>query len=1172
MKWLPLLFYAAVFGLAQDYDVLIRNGKVVDGTGNPWRIADVGIRGGKVVAIGDLNEDDGKKVIDAKGLVVAPGFIDIHNHSDNTIVVDGNAQSMIHQGVTSMIFGEGGSAAPVGGKQDNQPQKREWTDFAGYFDRLMKQGISPNIGTYVGSSQIWTYVRGSKAGPPTAEELRQMQDLVREAMKQGALGVASSLSGPPGSWIDTDTLIAMCRVASEYGGIYSTHMRTEGQGVFESVAEAIEIGRKANVPVDIIHLKIADNKLWGRMPELISVIQQARTNGQQVEAHVYPYRAGQNNLASIIPPWAHEGGRKAMLARLRDPSDSKKIRAQILNGIPGTNWYNHYTATGSWEGMLLVSLSNPEFKRFQGKRMSAIIAALGGDPIDVLFRVLEANDGSVPTIYFHHSEDDMRYALKQPFVSIGSDGTAVAVEGPLSRDHPHPRYYGTFPRVLGRYVREEKVLQLEEAVRKMTSANAAKIGIYDRGLLRPGFWADVTIFNPATVIDRADWENPHQYAEGIEFVLVNGTVVLENGRHTGARPGKILYGSGMPAADSASVAGSPDTVAAEWVIRNGGSVRLAGSAQIIRSLSELPARDFRIDAVDLIGSIIDPKELSQLSRLANLKELFLPGPIFNPGAGSRLDANDELRALTGLRSLQKLHFSLHFLTNINVQDKGLAHLSSLTNLRELRLAQTRVKGTALAPFVNLRRLDLNYSSFDDSGMSSLAHMKQLERLSVRDTLVTDAGLRHLAGLTNLVSLDLYGAKITDAGVKHLANLKKLQQLNLLGATITDEGLETLASLPELRELNLYRSPITNAGLAKLQRLKKLASLDVRYTRVTRSGADELRQALPQAAIQFQDASPQVVSAEVRRSKPTNTTDDAIAAWIAKLGGKAELRGEALVSINLAGTPVSDTQILHLTGLRSLESLNLASTEIGDLGIEALVKLPALKRLDISQTLVTRKGILQVLALRNLEAVGLASLAVDDSYLPSIAQLTSLREVNLSYTDVTDAGLAALQSLPLLESLNLTATESGDDALQAIASLKRLKRLLISYDRFTDKGVGLLASLPDLEILEMARTRVTDQGVSALSALPKLRRLNLDYTSVTDKIIPGLPASLEELSLDTSNVTDASIGVLAGRTNLRFLNLYHTTISEKAYETLKAALANCTIVYDRDSALPTRRKS
>ncbi|HEY1341673.1 MAG TPA: D-aminoacylase [Bryobacteraceae bacterium] len=534
MPWKLLLILLAATGYAQDFDLLLRGGRIVDGTGNPSYLGDVGIRGGRIAAMGRLAGKSAARVIDMAGLTVSPGFIDIHNHSDNTVVQDGNAESMVRQGVTSMIFGEGGSAAP----------SRRWKDFNAYFAELQKKGVATNIGSYVGSSEIWTYVRGQKAGPPTAAELDQMRALVKEAMEQGALGVASSLSGPPGSWIDTDTLVAMCEVASHYGGIYSTHMRTEGRGVFESVAEAIEIGRRANVPVDIIHLKIAEHEMWGQMPELVGTIVAARSRGQDVQANVYPYRAGQNNLSSIIPPWAHEGGAAALIARLKDPALRPRLEQEINHGIPGTNWYDHYTATGGWDGMLLVSLSNPQYKRFEGKRMSEVIQMTGKPGIDTLFDLLINNNGSAPTIYFHHSEEDMRYALKQPWISIGSDGTAVTTEGPLAAGNPHPRYFGTFPRILGRYVRDEHVLTLEDAIRKMTSANAAKIHQYDRGLLRPGMAADVTVFNANTIIDNATYEHPHQYASGIDYVIVNGKVVLEKGRHTGARPGTILYGPG----------------------------------------------------------------------------------------------------------------------------------------------------------------------------------------------------------------------------------------------------------------------------------------------------------------------------------------------------------------------------------------------------------------------------------------------------------------------------------------------------------------------------------------------------------------------------------------------------------------------------------------------------
>jgi N-acyl-D-amino-acid deacylase len=515
-----------------DYDLLIRNGRIVDGTGNPSYQGDVGIRQGRVAAVGNLNGRRAARTIDAKGLVVAPGFVDMHNHSDNSLLVDGDGYSMVYQGVTTVILGEGGSAAP----------SQQFPTFRDYFGKLLAGGTALNVGSYVGSSQIWTQVRGQRGGPPTKDELERMRAEVRKAMADGALGVASSLSGPPGSWIDTDTMVAMCEAAAPAGGIYSTHMRHEGLDVFKAAEEAMEIGRRAKVPVDIIHIKISEHTLWGQMPKLIDLVAGARARGALVEANVYPYTAGQNDLGTIVPPWAHEGGSAAMVARLKDPTQRARIQKEIEGGIPG--WYNHYTATGSWKGMQLVSLRNPEYKRFTGKRMSDVIEALGGEPFDVFFKVLIDNGGSIPTVYHHHSEPDMKHALKQPFVSIGSDGGALKTEGPLAAGNPHPRYYGTFPRVLGRYVREQKVISLEEAIRKMTSANTAKVHIFDRGLLRPGQWGDVTVFDPGKIIDKATFEKPHQYAVGVVYVVVGGKLVLDQGKHTGARPGQILYGQG----------------------------------------------------------------------------------------------------------------------------------------------------------------------------------------------------------------------------------------------------------------------------------------------------------------------------------------------------------------------------------------------------------------------------------------------------------------------------------------------------------------------------------------------------------------------------------------------------------------------------------------------------
>ncbi|HEY0711982.1 MAG TPA: D-aminoacylase [Polyangia bacterium] len=513
---------------APTVDLLIRGGQIVDGTGKAAFIGDVTIKDGRVSEVAPKITTAATRTLEAKGLVVAPGFIDIHNHADNTLVSDGDAPSLLHQGVTSVILGEGGSVAP----------SKTYPTFKHYFDKLTGAGVAVNVGSFVGSSQIWLATRGERNGPPTRGELEKMRGLVKRAMNDGALGVSGSLSGPPGAWIDTDSLVAMCQVAAPFGGVYLTHLRHEGLDVFKAVDEALTIGRRADIPVEILHLKISEHSLWGKMPELIAKLEAARKGGARVAANVYPYRAGQNDLASIIPPWAHEGGTPSLIRRLKDPATRARIEAQITGGIPG--WYNHYTATGSWEGMQVAQLSNPEYAPYVGKRMSDIIAALGGKPMDVLFRLLIDNNGRVPTVFFHHAEEDMRFALKQPFVSIGSDGGSLKPQGPLAAGHPHPRFYGTFPRVLGRYVRDEKVLTLEDAVRKMTSANATKLGLVDRGVLRPGAIADVTVFDPVTIIDKATFERPHQYSVGVVAVVVAGKLALDQGRPTGARAGQIL--------------------------------------------------------------------------------------------------------------------------------------------------------------------------------------------------------------------------------------------------------------------------------------------------------------------------------------------------------------------------------------------------------------------------------------------------------------------------------------------------------------------------------------------------------------------------------------------------------------------------------------------------------
>jgi N-acyl-D-amino-acid deacylase len=538
----PLALFLCLFAIVSaqqtTLDLVIENGRVIDGSGAPARVADVGIRGGRISAIGDLKGAIRLRTINAANMVVSPGFIDMHNHSDETLIDDPRCESMVRQGVTTMVLGEGGSAGPI-------PKGiREWSTMGGYFDFIASRKVAANIASYVGQTQIWTYVKGSALEDATPEQMEKMKAEVAQAMRDGAMGLSSSLLMPPSSLMTTPQLIELAKVAKQYGGIYSTHIRDEGAGVFRSIAEAIEVGRGANIPVDIIHLKVADQKFWGQMKEVVSMIDKARASGLDIRSNVYPYTAGQNNLRAIIPPWAHNGGNKAMLERLRNPADRERMKKEIRSGLP--NWYNHYLATGGgWDGMLLVSLKSGRFKPFTGKRMSELIRAQKGqDDVEVLFDVLLAEDGSVPCVYFHHSEDDMTYALRQPYTSIGSDGSAIANDGPAKAMHPHPRWYGTFPRILGRYVREKKVLTLEEAVKKMTSMNADKIGIKERGLLKEGYWADVTIFNPKTVADKATFEQPHQYPVGIPYVIINGKMVIDGDRHTGQVPGQVLRGPG----------------------------------------------------------------------------------------------------------------------------------------------------------------------------------------------------------------------------------------------------------------------------------------------------------------------------------------------------------------------------------------------------------------------------------------------------------------------------------------------------------------------------------------------------------------------------------------------------------------------------------------------------
>ncbi len=530
---------------SEPIDLLIRNGRIVDGTGNPWFHGDVAVRGDRIVGVGRILKAAAKREIDAKGLVVAPGFIDMHSHSDFVLFEDGDAQSKIRQGVTTDVLGEGGSAGPF----LNQLSPRSVTikgesvalrTMGDYFDAIDRAGVSINVASYVGLGQVWECVMGRSHRRPTADEFAEMKKLIAQAMQDGAFGLSSMLMMPPGSLATTDDVVELCRVVREHGGLYSSHIRNEGLGVFDSVKEAIAIGERAGVPVDIIHLKIADQKYWNRMSEVVALIEEARQRGVNVQANVYPYTRGNNDLASIVPPWAHEGGPQKLIERLKDPMERAKIKRDADREIDG--WYNHYIAVGRDWSRMLVSANN----RYRGLTMDRVIAQRSEgrdpkpDPLDVLFDILIEERGSVGTVYAHHTEEDMNLSLKQPWCSVGSDGSAFATTGPLRRGNPHPRNFGTFPRVLGVYVRELKLLTLEEAVRKMTSLNAAKLGLKDRGRLQAGAFADITIFDPERVLDNATYTEPFQDNVGIEYVIVNGQVVLDHDRHTGARPGRAL--------------------------------------------------------------------------------------------------------------------------------------------------------------------------------------------------------------------------------------------------------------------------------------------------------------------------------------------------------------------------------------------------------------------------------------------------------------------------------------------------------------------------------------------------------------------------------------------------------------------------------------------------------
>ncbi len=535
------------------YDVLIRNGRIVDGSGNPWFSGDVAIRGNRIAAIGKLGNANATRVIDAKGMVVAPGFIDMLGQSEMSLLIDNRALSKLSQGITSEITGEGGSAAPQNEKTlgpmkpflDHFHLTVDWTDLAGYFCRLAKDGTAINLGTYVGAAQVREYVLGDEDRAPTPRELAQMQALVAKAMEQGALGVSTALIYPPGHYAKTEELISLAQVAGKYGGIYATHMRSEGRTEIAAIDEAIRIGREGGLPVEIFHLKVAGKDRWGQMTLVVKKIEDARKSGVEVAASMYPYLAGETALASALPPWIADGGPTKLLERLHDPAVRRRIRTEMA--VSHKDWENLYIASGGPAGVMIASVFNPQLKKFEGKTVAEMAAAEHKAPIDALMDFVIEDNGQTAALYFIASEPDLQTGLKQSWTSIGLDAGEESLDGPIYGPHDHPRTWGSMPRFLGHYSRDLHLVPLEQAVRKITSLPAEREHLVDRGFLRQGYFADITIFDPAKIIDRATYTQPGQLSTGVVCVLVNGQVAFEDGNVTGVKAGVPLHGPGWKA-------------------------------------------------------------------------------------------------------------------------------------------------------------------------------------------------------------------------------------------------------------------------------------------------------------------------------------------------------------------------------------------------------------------------------------------------------------------------------------------------------------------------------------------------------------------------------------------------------------------------------------------------
>ena len=549
MRLFAVLLLALAVALAQQpYDLVIRNGHIIDGSGSPWYSGDIGIRAGRIAAIGSLASAPAKKTIDAHGLVVAPGFIDMLGQSELTILVNPHLPSKIYQGITTEITGEGGTAAPLNDRikaadrvgYEHFKITPDWTTFRQYFARIEKQGIGINVADYVGATQVRRVVIGDDNRAPTAAELERMKQLVRDAMHDGAVGVSTALQYAPAPYATTEELIALASEAGKLGGIYATHMRSEGDAESAALDEAIRIGREARIPVRIWHLKAAGKSNWGRMPEIVSRIEKARASGVDVAANTYAYPAWFNSFSAFIPPWAHDGGDAKLIERLKDPATRARIRKDMAT--PSKTWDNEWLDIPGPESILVSVVHNPKLLSLQGKTIAEVAKLWGKDPIDTVCDLLVQDDAFTEVAVFGMSEPDVTLALQQPWVSIDNDSQGTAPDGLLGREHPHPRSYGTFPRILRKYVREEHKLTIEDAIRKFSALPAQQMRIADRGVLKAGMWADITVFDPATIHDVATFEKPNQLSVGMEYVLVNGVPVISEGKMTNTLPGKVLRG------------------------------------------------------------------------------------------------------------------------------------------------------------------------------------------------------------------------------------------------------------------------------------------------------------------------------------------------------------------------------------------------------------------------------------------------------------------------------------------------------------------------------------------------------------------------------------------------------------------------------------------------------